>query len=490
MEKVERKKRKGGGPRRLLWLLGALALTGICVFAAVRLKGNEAPEMPEARPETRGSVTDRETAEIVRITVQAQGKEPWTAVRATDGTLRLEGEGDWVPDETLTGRLTDALANVVYEEVLTENPADYENRLADFGLDVPVLTATAEYADGTEITLRFGKELGLADRDSRYMTVDGDPRLFAAATSLLTDLQIEKELLYPVTQPEIQSQRMDRITVWTGEGKKRIEWVLDGQITDTDAAEEWMLNEPFRYPADFDTMTSLRQNAAGLRLGLYVGPAKEQDLRDLGLETPERVLEIHMAAGTTGQISEGGALQTVDRPEETLRLEIGRARNDLVSYVRLGEEIYTMNRFTLETLTEADPMESAARYPVTVPLSSLSEVSVEENGRRDVYTLEREIHPAEGEEESETVLRCRKNGEEISAEAFEAAYERLLVVTVSGRLPEGWEKKESTRVYVFRTLNGREHRVELSPYDALHDAVTLDGCTVFYLIRDGMTPLP
>ncbi len=491
MEKVERKKREGKGPRRLLWLFGALILTALCVFAAIRLNKDSKPEMPEIRPETRGTVVDRDTSEILRLTVQARDQEKWTVARGEDGTLRLEGEEDWIPDETLTAKLEDAMANVVYEEVLTENAADYQSRLSDFGLAEPVMIASAWYTDGSSVTLRFGNASGLEDRDFRYMTVDGDPRLFAVASSLLEDLRIGKELLHPVEQPEIQGQRLDRITVLNGDGSKRIEWMLEGEITDSNAAEEWMLTWPFRYPADYDTMVSLRTNAANLRMGLYIGKAEELDLAALGLDPAERILEVHLAAGTTGRITEEGVYQTTDRGAETLRFEIGTNKNEMTVYVRCGDTVYTMNRFTLETLTEAEPLSSAARYPVTTSLSALAELEVEKNGSPDVYVLTRETKAGEDEgEEDVTELHCSRNGTEISAEAFEAAYERMLVVTVSGRLPDGWEKKETTERYVFRTTNGKTHTVELSPFDAMHDAVTLDGCTVFYLIRDGMPPLP
>ncbi len=491
MEKVERKKRNGKGPRRLLWLLGALVLTAACIFAAIRLNKDAKPEMPQAGPDTRGSLVDRETSEIIRLTVQARGQESWTAVRGEDGTLRLEGEENWIPDETLTEKLEDAMANIVYEEVLTEKAEDYQNRLADFGLDEPVMIASAQYADGSSVTLRFGNAPGLMDRDFRYMTMDGDPRLFAAAGSLLEDLQIGKELLHPVAQPEIQSQRLDRITVLNGDGTKRIEYMLDGAITDPGAAEEWIMTCPFRYPVDYDTMVSIRKNAANLRLGLYIGEAADLDLAALGLDAPAAILEIHMAAGTTGQITAEGVYQPEERKEETLRFEIGTDKNEMTVYVHYGDTVYTMNRFMLTTLTEAEPLSVATRYPVTTSLSALAELEVKKNGSRDVYVLTRETKPAEGEEEeSVTVLHCSKNGTEISGETFEAAYERLQVVTVSGRLPEDWKKKETTELYIFRTTNGKTHIVEMSPFDAMHDAVTLDGCTVFYLIRDGMPPLP
>ena len=78
----------------------------------------------------------------------------------------------------------------------------------------------------------------------------------------------------------------------------------------------------------------------------------------------------------------------------------------------------------------------------------------------------------------------------ISASAFEAAYARLQVVDVSGRLPEGWIKQETEVTYVFSTTTGRTHTLELSPFDAMHDCVTVDGCSLFYLIRGGMTEMP
>ena len=69
-------------------------------------------------------------------------------------------------------------------------------------------------------------------------------------------------------------------------------------------------------------------------------------------------------------------------------------------------------------------------------------------------------------------------------------YPLLLTVTVSGKLPDGWEKKETHTKYTLHTVSGGTHVIELSDYDGMHDAVTLDGHTYFYLIKGGMTELP
>ena len=106
------------------------------------------------------------------------------------------------------------------------------------------------------------------------------------------------------------------------------------------------------------------------------------------------------------------------------------------------------------------------------------------------YTLrdrEEAGEEAEGENPGREVLL---NGEEISWDVFEAAYDRLLTVTFSGTLPENAQWNEAYKKYTFRTLSGGTHTVTLSDWDGIHDAVTVDGSTLFYLIRGGMTGLP
>ena len=73
---------------------------------------------------------------------------------------------------------------------------------------------------------------------------------------------------------------------------------------------------------------------------------------------------------------------------------------------------------------------------------------------------------------------------------FSAAWERLLTVTVSGKLPKDYQPGEPHTKYTFRTVSGGTHTVKLSDYDGMHDAVTMDGHTLFYLIKNGMTELP
>ncbi len=485
-------KKKTGKNRKWKWLIAVLlcvlaAAAGILLWTLTR----EKPAVPR-RTRTGGSLINRETSEIQWVRIQARGREPWSAKRGPEGKLIMEGQDGWHLDEILSERLEDALAHLVYEDILTEDRAEYGDRLAEFGLAEPALIAETLFSDGFSLTIRIGDDSGMEDEDFRFMTVDGDPRLYAVAGSVMEDLNVEPELLHPVVQPEIQISRVDRITILDGNGKTTAEWDLHGEITDSDAAENWQVIQPVRYPADQDQIASLKKNVGNLRLGLYIGEGTAEALSEYGLERPAWEILIHMAAGTTGQITESGAYDVKEWPDQTVRFQIGSPRNEMTDYCLYEGVIYTMNHFTAAALTEINPVETLARYPVTVAQENLSSLEIRKaDGSRTIYELTRSTKQAASEnDEPETAVACLRNGEEMDYSVFEAAYERLRVVNVSGQLPDGWQKKETREEYVFRTLSGAVHTVELSEFDAMHDAVTVDGWTLFYLIRGGLDGMP
>ena len=494
MQKVERKKHGNRQRKPLVWVLLCAVLLVCGVAAGIILK-NRAKENPsQAYQRVTGSITQRSADELVSLTVMQRGKAPWTAIREENGSLRLqpEEEGEpnsWVVDESIARMLVDAAVNLTYDDVFTENGEDWEPEKADFGLETPMVTAVIRFTDGTEVTAHIGDSAEPDENAYYYLTVDGDDRLYAISAGTVQDLMTEKELLHPVHQLEIRGALLDRITVRNGDGSIRQEWALEGKITDQDAAENWLVTVPYEYPADYDAMKNLRDTADNLCLGVYVGNAEEEALELCGLVSPTTVIEFHMAAGSTGTVSDAGVYDVVEREEGTETITVGAAKSEMVAYVRYGDEIYTLNHFSLDTFTKTNPMNTIARYVAVTPLNSLDSVTVEKQGEETVrYHLER--IESTGEEGTDATYRCLRNDAEIPYDTFSAAWERLLTVTVSGRLPEDYEKKETHTKYTFHSVSGGMHTVELSDYDGMHDAVTMDGHTLFYLIKGGMTELP
>ena len=100
------------------------------------------------------------------------------------------------------------------------------------------------------------------------------------------------------------------------------------------------------------------------------------------------------------------------------------------------------------------------------------------------YTHGREIYDEDGNPVYTVTVTC--NGVPVDYAAFEAAYNNLSLVTVSGTLPaaEAITAQPHT-VYTFTDVDGTVHTVALATFDVLHDAVIVDGHAAFYLIKGG-----
>jgi len=511
---------------RIGWiLLAALLLCGSLAAAILLQRKAEEPSPESGRAPVSGAITARAPEELASITVRRRGEEPWTLIRSESGSLRL-AEGNSAVDEQLGDMLADALANLTYEDVFTEDRNDYADHLSDFGLAEPLVTATGVFQDGARVTVSIGNSADPEGDSVSYMTVEGDDRLFAVGAGTVRDLNVELMLLHPVTQPVIHSALLDRITLSGPDGLVVKEWKLLGRVTDQDAAENWAVSVPFVYPADWEIMKNLRESAADLRMGVWISDATDEALRLYGLDTPRATLVFHLAAGSTGTVSDLGVYDVQEWEERTVTLVLGDQKGETLDYVRFGDAVYSVNHLFLSVFTDTDPMMTVARYPVQTPFNSLESMTVSRPEGKDEYALLRfdsdapawssgvtygnAAYQEEGTTGSGTGTgesadsstadtdgssgtsqnRCLKNGEEIAWSAFEAAYERLLTVTVSGKLPDGFVPSSPHTVYTFRSVSGGVHTVELSDYDAFHDAVTMDGHTLFYLIKGGMTALP
>ena len=488
MLQVQKKKKHGG--TKGLWAAALLTLLLAGSISVYLLLENQTEQNP-TRTYTRGTLLSKEKGSVSRINIQVRDREAWTAVRDTEGKLKIESREGLSIDKTLGERIEDALENLIYEDILSDDPKEYRDRLAEFGLDNPEMIVTATYSDGTEITVRIGDNSGLEDSDFRFMILDGDDRLFAVSESMVEDLGIEKELLYPVEQPDIQISRLDRIRILNGMEEVQAEWVLNSVITDAEAEASWILHtEKITYPADQNQIINLKKNVGNLRLGFYVSEKESSDLSAYGLDTPYRIIEVHMAAGRSENITEEGIYQLIDRPEETRRFIIGSSRNEMTDFVLYGDKIYTINHFSVAALTELNPVNTISRYLVTVPTENISSLTIDrDDGTHNEYTLTYIVETGDEDDPGKTIIECKKDGEPFSNETFAAAYERWRVATVSGQLPEDWKKQKSNIIYTIKTLSGELHTVELSPFDAMHEAVTIDGWTLFYIIKNGLEPL-
>lgn len=487
-----KKKQRRSLPRGRLWLLLCALALALCVGAGILLMPpGETTQEPDH--DTSGVLAEHGAEQVRRLAISLRGGDSWAAMQSAEGTLTLEDDPDYAVSAAKAAALLEAAGRVSYQAVLAEEPADYAGRLADFGLEDPRVLLDVAYADGSRWVVRVGDQFTLDDGMAYYMLVEGDDRLFALDKGSAEELMVERALLHPVTQPTLHKARFDRITLADGQGNVLADWMLRGAIGGN-ALDRWLLTAPVRYPVDGEAMDALQDNLLNLRLGAYVGAATPENLSEYGFDQPRLVLTVHQAAGAIGTTGADGVYAVTDWPEDTFTLTIGGAKSDVVDYVRVGEEIYLTSHFTLEVFLDMDPASTLSRYIVPVALGNLKSLTIRTAEGEQAYEIIRTERVAENNElltdSQGRVLydvTCTLNGMEIGYASFESAYNELLKATVSGNLPEGWSAEEEPHTtYVFEAVTGERYTLELTRFDAMHDAVLLDGCGLFYLIRDGL----
>ncbi len=492
MLNVERKKKRSHKHIRVWVLIFACLLLGGSTGLYFCLSQDTTKEEIETADNS-GTIVTYESSDVQHVQITLRSGESWGMTLQDDGTYLMDNE-DWTVDADAADDLLLVTASISYEDVLTDDPAEYQDNLSDFGLDTPTVIAEVTYADGNTVTLRVGDASGDSDESWYYMTVDGDDRLLTIASGTVTELSREKALMHSVTQPTLHKARMDDITFADGEGNTILHWQLQGEITDSDASSSWRMVYPYTYPTDEESMTNLRTNLSNLRLGAFVGEATEENLSACGFDVPRFILTIHQAAGTTNTTDDSGAITQTDWPESTFTLTVGGEKNDNVDYVLVDGNIYITSHFSLDVFMSAETLGTISRYPVLTAVGNLQSLTIADESGETVYAITREARVTENNEletdsDGNTVydVTCTQNGTEISYDAFEAAYIRMETAKVSGKLPDGWSSSEDARITMtFISSQGQTHVIRLIPYDALHDAVELDGCSLFYIIRDGL----
>ena len=206
--------------------------------------------------------------------------------------------------------------------------------------------------------------------------------------------------------------------------------------------------------------------------------------------------------GTTDwlSISEGETGELDGTVTVAVKENTGEKRYAFVGVYDRHDEERAMIKITQDGV-QLDPEAFEIRLGYDQVAATLHVVSnsawvVEKQGEEAIlYSIyQKEAEKTEETEDTEKAedpgYGCLRNGEEISYDMFSAAWDRLLTVTVSGKLPNGYVPGEPHTRYTIHSVSGAVHTVELSELDAMHDAVTLDGYTLFYLIKGGMTDLP
>lgn len=190
--------------KQLLALAGVLVLC-VGVYAGLRVWNAGAEEREAAAADYVVQLTD-----VTALSFDNGGGT--LAFTKTDDNWTLDTDADFPVDGTYLDALANGLESVEAERIL-EDP----DELADYGLEDPAYTLSAETADGESVTLYLGNLD--ATSSNRYAMREGDERIYTISTSLATlmdyDLLDLMDLMELPSLPSMSKSTLSSATLST-----------------------------------------------------------------------------------------------------------------------------------------------------------------------------------------------------------------------------------------------------------------------------------
>ena len=480
MEKVPRKKAKKGigGKKLLLLLIGCALLAG----GGVYLLRRPAALPPITDGEQPVMLLNRSEEEISAVAIAPRDGTPYPLVRQGDGFALLGREDAALRDaalEELIMSVGQLPAETVVAQALTPETG---LTAAVFGLDPARARVTVTYMDGEQKELLVGEVAPNEDTPQRYCMLTGDPRLFTILESDAAPFLREAAYWTGFDQPRLNGSLLDRIEI-SGEKEFSARYTPSG----------WQMEAPFSYPLSASKMDTLLSKIESMAFDSYLGEETDALLNAYGLASPALTVRLVQAATViTGETAEGEQVTLpVAEKEYTLRLSGNTGTSEIFALWQGG--VYRASTFLLGFFGEVEPRDMALLRPVNFLVNDLSAVTFALNGKTSRYEVRMVESVTENnqiavDEYGRTLYDCavRRAGEsrDMDAEAFLNWYTELAALSGDGQLPRDYAPTGEPLAQIILENDHLTRTVSFYPFDALHDAFSVDGTALYYVRRD------
>ena len=477
MERVPKKRARKALKKRDLFLILACAALLMGAGAYFLRPRPAAPDIP---PQAEAVyLLSRPAGELASIAISPREGTAYPLVMR-DQTLRLAGREDVPLREWLVEDLLALAAGFRAEDVAVDTAAAAASglRLADFGLEPPLAAVTVTYQDGERVELHFG-DLTPGEEETRYCMKAGDSRIFTVMAEESRLFLYEMDYLRAFEQPRIDASLLDRVDI-AGDVTFGAYYTASG----------WQMDAPLPYPLSAARTDQLLKNIEGMGFEALLGSKSEVDLAKYGLDHPALTVTLTQAPTVVSGENEAGETVSVPVPSVRYVLEIGDETGKSGVYVAWQGKVYKASNFVLGFWKKFRVEDMLLRQPVNLAVNDLNRVTLEAGGVSAAYEVRMvealtENNRIETDEYGNYLYDCavRRAGEErdMDAEAFLSWYLRLASLTPDGRLPGGYQPAGRPRAVITLENDRLTRVIALHPYDALHDAVAVDGVSLFYV---------
>lgn len=489
MDSVPRKKAKRVWKKRhVLWLLAVAAAAVAAVLLVLRRDPVLPP--PEPLPDT-VMLLEEEKDSITALTITPREGAVCALVRAEGGFVLSGREKIALREEIVKEML--AVAEYLPAENIIIAPEDWDPGkvdLADFGLENPQVRLEIDYVDGIRTEVRFGDEAP-NETPQRYCQVSGVPGLYTALTSETDVFFYDPDALRAFDQPALDASLFNRIDI-SGDTTLGMYYTPSG----------WYMDAPRHYPLRLAGVEALLSRISAMAFESCLGEADGVDLAAYGLAEPALTVRMTQAASVISGETTDGEQVTVPVSETEYTLLVGDDTGKSGVYLMWEGRVFKASNFLLGFWKELNPEDLLLQSPINFLVNDLSSVSLQTPRGKAAYsvTMVESITPNNQiatDEYGQILYDCEvtREGETepMDAQAFLEWYVALAALSPDGRLPEGYQASGEPRGVVTLTNDHLTRTVALYPYDALHDAIAVDGEALYFVTRtwlDGVMDTP
>ncbi|MBR3015580.1 MAG: DUF4340 domain-containing protein [Clostridia bacterium] len=424
----------------------------------------------------------RPLEDVASVRIAPKESAAYTLIQGKNGFV-LEGRETEKLRESIMEEISLSLGQVPAEAVvLPELNPSQGLTLAAFGLDPAKARVEITYQDGEKKELLLGDTAPNQETPQRYCMLTGDPRLYTVIESDAEVFFHEMEYLLDFAQPSLDSSLLDRIEV-TG----NVAWTADY------TPSGWQMTVPFSYPLSIQRMEAILSRIGYMGFEAYLGDEQEVNLADYGLDAPEITVRLTQAATVISGETEDGEQVSFPVAKREYLLQLGNDTETSGVYLAWEGKVYKASSFLLGFWKNLNPRDLVLTAPVNFQVNNLDEVRLDAPGISKAYEVRMvesitENNQIATDEYGQTLydLAARRTGEneDMDAKEFADWYTQLATLSGDGNLPGGYTLSGESRGTIALTNSHLTRTIDFYPFDALHDALAVDGTALFYVRKD------
>ena len=311
---------------KLIALLAVLAVAVAAYFVASAIAKRE-QNRNDTPDETKISIIDKETTDLVSVTVKATGSD--YTIAQSGGKYTLKDDADFPLDQDRAKDIAAAVTSVSADRRVAEAGADS----SEYGLDSPLYTVTAKYSGGAEMTFRIGSYN--RHTDSYYMSIAGEDAVYLVGKTMTSPLGYTmKELIVNETliEPDEKFKALTAVKVDFSDGTGFRYSLVPGKTAESgdgseDTGDTWALSllDGTAIKGDFSKEAeALYDTLFGYKPTDWVayGVKTDEQLKEYGLDAPYAEITVYYndTVVITPDDSSAPITKTV---EKTLTVRIG-----------------------------------------------------------------------------------------------------------------------------------------------------------------------